>query len=439
MLPAPTVPPSLLAVLAKLKGCFTTPTFQTFAVLVVGAIAQTGRRTVTGMLTAAGLQQCWPHDRAHSFFSRAAWDADLLGIVCSHVIACLLVPEGQPLVAAVDDTLFKRSGKKVFGAAWQHDGAAKTPRGTGRGTCFVVLGLIVHLPFLARPVCLPVMARLWRPKGEKTKVELAAAMIRTLSACHHRRRIDIVADAAYHGRPLRGLPEHVTLTTRLPKNAVLYGLAPPRTGRRGRPRIKGERLGTPADLAETLVFRPFAVTRYQRTDAVHIAERRCLWFGSLHTQTVRVVIVADTIPGRPLLVLVTTDLTSTAAELVARYASRWSIEVTFAEAREHLGAGQAENRTRRAVERTVPFALYCYTITVVWYTLHGHHPDDTAERRRTAPWYITKSEPAFTDMTAKLRRVIIAARFSANNPAQPTDDEIRAVHHAWAAASANSP
>jgi hypothetical protein len=34
----------------------------------------------------------------------------------------------------------------------------------GRGTCFVVVGIVVELPFCSRPVCLPVMARLWRPK-----------------------------------------------------------------------------------------------------------------------------------------------------------------------------------------------------------------------------------------------------------------------------------
>ena len=60
--------------------------------------------------------------------------------------------------------------------------------------------------------------------------------------------------------------------------------------------------------------------------------------------------------------------------------------MTFAEAREHLGAGQAQMRTENAVRRTVPFALYCYSITIVWYTLRGHHPDDAAERREAAPF-----------------------------------------------------
>ncbi|WHM41069.1 transposase [Streptomyces sp. BPTC-684] len=440
MLPASTVPGSLLAVLEKLKGCFTTPTFTTFTALVTGMIAQTGRRTVTGMLTGAGLERWWPHDRAHSFFSRAAWDPEILGIVLSHVIARVLLDDGAPLVAVVDDTLFKRCGKKVFGAFWQHDGAARGPRPIGRGCCFVVLGLRVRLPFLARSVCLPVMARLWRPGGEKSKVELAASMIRMLSACHGHRKLHVVADAAYHGRALRHLPANVTFTTRLPASAVLYGLAPPKTGRPGRPRLKGDRLGTAAGLAGQLTFRPAEADRYRRHETVLLAELRCLWYGSLHTQTVRVLLVRETgkNAGKPLLALVTTDLTTPAGQLVARYADRWQVECTFAEAREHLGAGQAQSRTRHGVERTVPFALYCYTITVIWYALHGHHPNDAADRRRS-PWYVTKTEPSFADMAAKLRRTVIAARISAADPAQPTPDEIRAVQHAWATASADTP
>ena len=202
MLPDSTVPASLLAVLTFLRGCFTTPTFSTFAALVTGLIAQTGRGTVTGMLTGAGLTRPWSHARAHAFFSRASWNPDLLGISLSHLVVRQLMPADAVLTVAVDDTLFKRRGKKVFGAAWQHDGAATGPRGVGRGTCFVVIGLVVDLPFLARPVCLPVMARLWRPKQEVSKVDIAASMVRFLAACHHGRRVHVVADAAYHDRPV---------------------------------------------------------------------------------------------------------------------------------------------------------------------------------------------------------------------------------------------
>ncbi|MEU0820195.1 transposase [Streptomyces mirabilis] len=435
MLPDSTVPASLLAVLTFLRGCFTTPTFTTFTALVTGLIAQTGRGTVTGMLTGAGLTRTWSHDRAHTFFSRASWNPDLLGISLSHLIVRQLLPEEAVLTVAVDDTLFKRRGRKVFGAAWQHDGAATGPRGVGRGTCFVVLGLVVDLPFLARPV----MARLWRPGQEVSKVDIAASMVRLLAACHHGRRIHVVADAAYHGKALRDLPTTCTFTTRLPAPSVLFALAPPRTGKRGRPALKGARLGTPAELAATADFAPVQVTRYQRTEQVYLAEVTCLWYGSLHARTVRVILLRDdtTDTGYDL-ALVTTDLASSAAGLITRYAMRWSIEVTFAEARGLLGTGEAHNRTRAAVERTVPFGLYCYTITVAWYALHGHQPGDVAEHRQRAPWYTNKTDPSLSDMVAKLRRVIIAARFMPTHPGQPTEQEIRTVQQAWAAASTNA-
>jgi len=63
---------------------------------------------------------------------------------------------------------------------------------------------------------------------------------------------------------------------------------------------------------------------------------------------------------------------SAAEDLVGRYASRWGIEQAFADARQIVGVGEARNRTRRAVERTVPFGLICFSVVTVWYALHGH-------------------------------------------------------------------
>jgi len=121
---------------------------------------------------------------------------------------------------------------------------------------------------------------------------------------------------------------------------------------------------------------------------------------------------------------------------VARYAARWAIEQAFADARNVLGAGEARNRVRRAVERTVPFALLVHTLIVLWYARHGHDPADIDHRRAAQPWYRTKTEPAFEDMLIKLRRTMIAARFSASRPAQPANEQIRAMLAAWDAAVA---
>ena len=155
------------------------------------------------------------------------------------------------------------------------------------------------------------------------------------------------------------------------------------------------------------------------------------------------------LPGRPItvrvilargaaatLALVTTDLAAPAAALVQRYAARWGIEQAFADARNVLGAGEARTRARRAVERTVPFALLVHTLVIIWYARHGHDPADIANRRAAEPWYTAKTEPAFEDMLTKLRRVLICARISGGSAAQPEPAQIHAVLAAWHAAAA---
>jgi hypothetical protein len=101
-----------------------------------------------------------------------------------------------------------------------------------------------------------------------------------------------------------------------------------------------------------------------------------------------------------------------------------------------LGVGQARNRTQKAVERTVPFGLFCHSILIIWYALHGHHHTDTQDRRKAAPWYTTKTEPSTLDMLTTLRRQIIAARFMPSTPRPATTQETLEVQHAWALAAA---
>src|SRR3954465_6578788 len=444
MPPGPTAPCSLVGLLAEFRPCFTAPTFPTFVGLIVGLIAQTRRRTVCGMLIGAGLEQLWHHSRAHRFFALARWSSDTVGLVLVDLIVAHLLPVGSPLTVAVDDTLFKRSGKKVFGVAWHHDGAAKGPKPIGFGNCWVVAGIVVQLPFLSRPVCLPVLARLWRPR-HNGKIAHARELAELIAARYPDRTVHVVGDAAYVGQHLRDLNARITWTSRLKVTSVLHELPPPRTGRSGRPRTRGGRLGTPADLAArattTNPWRTTQVRRYGRTDTVQITERVCLWYGSYRSRTVRVILVRDDKPrtrgrddrgyGLP---LGHTHSEPSPGHPVARYGSRWGIEQAFADARQILGVGQARNRTRRAVERTVPFGLICFSVITVWYALHGHAPDDVTSHRTRARWYTTKTEPSYDDMAVKLRRVIIAARFHGSCPEQATPQETRAVLAAWAAA-----
>ncbi|WP_322779316.1 transposase [Frankia sp. Cas4] len=107
----------------------------------------------------------------------------------------------------------------------------------------------------------------------------------------------MVADAAYAGKELRGLPARVTWTTRLRVDAALYDLAPPRTGRRGRPRSKGARLSSLTALAAQVSFAPLPVRRYRKTATVNIATVRCLWYGTFGPQPVIVILLRETSPA----------------------------------------------------------------------------------------------------------------------------------------------
>src|SRR5438874_12136234 len=80
MLHLDTVPASLAGLLWVFRSCLTAPSFATFGALVVGLVAQSGRRTVCGMLVGAGLSRVWHHSRAHWFFSHARWSADVVGL-----------------------------------------------------------------------------------------------------------------------------------------------------------------------------------------------------------------------------------------------------------------------------------------------------------------------------------------------------------------------
>ena len=439
MLPGLNLPASLLCLLGELRPCFTAPGFATFCGLAAGLAGRVRRRTVVGMLLGGCLQHAWPHDRAHYFFARARWELDELGLAVAQLAVTVLVPPGADLEVAVDDSVFRRSGRKVHGAGWQHDGSSPSLSKLSYGNCFVTAGIVVKLPFCTRAVCLPVLARLHLPgKGKGPgKVEMAAALVSLLALAFPGRMIHVVADAACHGPALRTLPRNVTWTCRIPRNAVLYDLAPPRTGRRGRPRTKGDRLGTADDIAATASWDTVTITAYGRQQVRHVAEATCLWYGSWHTRTVRLILARDehTTSGYDL-ALVTTDLAAAPGTLVTRYATRWAIEQAFADARNVLGAGEARNRVKLAVERTVPFALLVHTLIIIWYARYGHDPAGIDDRRAAQPWYRTKTEPAFEDMLIKLRRTLIATRFSGSRPAQPTGEQIHAVLAAWDAAAA---
>ena len=426
------VPASLAELLHEFRGCFSAWTFPVFCALACGLLSQTARRTVCGMLVGAGLSRTWSHHRAHRFFSHACWSTKEVSAVLSRLVVRLLVAEDAPVLVAIDDTLFSRRGPKVHAASWFHDGSAVGKTKIGYGNNWVILAIVVRLPILARPVALPVgFALVQKNSKDSSRLALARRLVEALAAALGDRTVHVVADSAYAGKVLRGLQASVTWTTRLRSNASLYELAPPRSGKRGRPRTKGPKLASLAALADKTSFTEATVTRYGQSATVSVAVLRCLWHGVFGPQEVQVVFVRDKSPSGYDVALVTTDLNATAAEVVERYAKRWSIEVAIEDAKQLGGVGEARNRVEKAVERTVPFGLVVNSLAICWYATTGHHPDDVQAARALAPWYREKAQPSVLDMFAKLRRVIIAAQFRRTDPAPVTSQEIGVIRMAW--------
>jgi hypothetical protein len=382
------LPDTLTTLLTVFASCFTQPTFGTFQALVAGFLAQPGPRTVTGMLVGARLAGRRHHDLGYRFFASARWSADQLGLVLLDLITMRLLGPEEAVILAVDDTLWRRTGRKLHGAAWHHDGAGPGRHRPAWGHRWVVVGVILNLPLLDRAVCLPILARLWIPGDpDRTPLQLARELLNLAVARLGGRPVHLVGDAAYIGKPLQGLPAHVTVTARLRCDAALYTPAPPPTGRPGRPRVKGDRLPEPIVLAAMTRYRWTAVRVrcYGKTLDREVLALRCLWYGALGAQPVQVVL------SRPVgacdgyeLALVTTDLAATPRVIIERYATRWSAEQAFLDARHLVGVGQARTRTRRSVERLVPFGLCCLSVAICWYARHGHPAHDLAAHRARA-------------------------------------------------------
>lgn len=418
MLPELRVPAGLDEVLQACRAAFTAPTFGTFAALVTGYLGATGRRTVTGMWVAAGLAGRCHHSRGHWFFSHAKWCPDMLGLALARMALAIFASAGMPVQIVIDDTLFHRYGRKVHAAFWQHDGSARGRDGIGRGNCFVICGIACEVPFMGREVFFPLLFRLYRPKRGPSKPELAHQMVKALTAALHPRRMHVIADAAYRSQLWRTLPATVSFTTRLPANATLWAPAPPPTGKRGRPRTKGARLGNPADLAKAACWQQVTIDYYGKTHTVHLALITCLWYGSLGKVPVHVILVRAANSTKTYdIALVTTDLHTTAEQIILRYAARWSIEQSIKDGKGLLGAGDAENRLPNAVARTVPFTMLCQSVLICWYARAGTATADITEHRKRRPWYTTKRHASLDDMLIAFRRARITIVSAGHEPA----------------------
>ena len=159
------------------RGCFSAPSFSIFSTLLTGWVLAPGRRTVTGMIGAGDPEGRRAHDAYHRFFRAARWSTNALWRpLVVHMVA-LLCPGGTVLLD-LDDTLYKKSGRKIDGAGTFRDAVRSTRHKVvyATGLNLVVVTLRVTPPWGGMPTGVPVGVRLHRKGGPRT-TELAAEIL----------------------------------------------------------------------------------------------------------------------------------------------------------------------------------------------------------------------------------------------------------------------
>ncbi|MCG8418192.1 MAG: transposase [Proteobacteria bacterium] len=409
--PVPMIAQELAPLLASFATCFTAPTFESFRWLLSGWILCIGRHTVTGVVRAAGAVGVKHHSSFHRFFRLARWSVDNVGL-CLLKLVMKASPKGEPILIAVDDTLGRHWGRKIHGASMHRDPLLSTRAKTVHrwGHVWVIVAVVLRVPSWDKSFALPVLCRLYRAekvcqkRGEPffKKPELAKQLIEVLAKALPRHVIYVLGDNGYtNGSVIKNLPDNAHYLGRGRIDAALYA-APKKPSGRGRPRIRGKRVASPKQRAdENVGWSSLTVNAYGREHTIEVKVFDAIWYRVSRGRMMRFVLVRGW-PGREQDdVICCTDLSLDARTIVERFCRRWSIEVTFHETKDKLGFEQPQNRTERAVERTAPMALWAFTLTVVWYL--------TLDKRLKSaqlpqyPWY-EKTEPAFSDMLAALRR-----------------------------------
>lgn len=409
--------PSFLALVQPLDWTMRAPCFRSFVTILTGWLFAP-RHTITGAIVAAGVAGKKHHAAFHRLFATARWSLDEMGLIVFQLIAPLL-PAGT-VKLTFDDTLARKRGKKVFGVGMHHDPMLSTRKlkVTSWGHSWVVLAVVVSLPFCPGKVfSLPILFRLYlnqsaaarARRAYKKRSELAIELLDRLCKAYRDRHFHAVADSAYGGETVLGhLPDNCDLTSSMVLATRLHELPPARArGTNGRPRKRGARLPSPAQMLKQR-GRRVTLALYGRNDRVRLVETTACCY-RVPQRLLKVVVVEPLVGGRPVRAFYSTVSGQTAEEVLTEYAGRWSIEETIQGSKTWLGFEQPQGWSRNAVLRTAPVAMLLYSLVTVWFARVGH----ALYRPLVRPWYTTKTHPSFADMLATLKGACVREEVSA--------------------------
>jgi DDE superfamily endonuclease len=419
----------VLMLLQSFAEVFTRPTFSHVLLLVCGTLLASGRRTITAALRAVGQGKERHFTTYHRVLNRAVWSPFSLSRILFQLLAKTFLTANEPLILLLDGTLERRWGKRITYKGRFHD-AVGSQRGyvqISEGIHWLCLMLLIRVPWCQRPWALPILsiptltpatsAKLG--KRHRTTIQAAQMLIWLVRRWHPEREIVLIGDGGFAatslGHTCRHL--HVRFVSRLLLTAQLYDPVPPQP--KGKPGVKPNKGPRQRKLTQRVKD---AATDWLNQEIPWYARQQlkmdlltgeALWHRDGEAPLpVRWVLLRDPSGKRSPFALFCTEPTVTMLQIITWYVFRWNIEVTFEEARAHLGLETQRQWSTPAIARTTPCLLGMFSLVVLM--AHALHPDHLPTRQTA--WYC-KAEPTFVDALAAVRRHLWAQRNSPTPPA----------------------
>jgi hypothetical protein len=415
----PRLPARFVGIIIAFAPLFVHRSWKHAQVLLIGALLAPGQRTVASLLRIAGLSRERHFVNYHRILSRASWSPRAGARVLLGLIVEAFVPDG-PIIMAVDDTIERRRGRCIRAKGIYRDPVRSSDAHFVKtsGLRWMSLMVLAPVPWAGRIWALPILTalapseRFCREQARCHKTLLDWGRQMALQACRWlpRRDLILVADSGFSALLFLDAMRRagITAITRLRLDAALYEPAPIRLpGTLGRPRRKGARLPTLAQVlaAGSTDWQAVQVPGWygagKRT--IEITSATAVWqHGGLPVVPIRWVLIRDPENRFAPQALLCTDPSRDPVQIVGWFVQRWQVEVTFQEARTHLGLETQRQWSDKAIARTTPCLLALFSIVTL---MASRLPARERRQVARAAWY-HKPQPTFSDALAAVRRAI---------------------------------
>lgn len=365
-------PTQTLPLVHVFAPCFTAPSFAYFQSYVWALMVVEGRKCLTRLARCAFFHQrdlsSWERFLAGHRWSLTAVTARLVTLVVARLGAQLQV-HGAYLVGK-DTTLVAKSAKRMLGVQKWKDHSDNADRGAYLvGHHWNLAGLISR--WETRWLCWPLVMRLVPGrKGARQWIigdaiepmsfwDAAIAAILEVTRCLGEAAVRVVADAYYSKAPFFNglLTRGIDVISRLRKDAVGWDdPEPPPPGKRGRKPRYGRKWLLATLLSAETPARERLTLYGKLTEVVFVV--RDVWLRDV-AQKVRVVVLEG---AKEPFILVSTDLTLSALQIIEIYGARFSIELTIRDLKQHFGLGDYQCTTTLAILRFVQLACVAFCL-----------------------------------------------------------------------------